>query len=51
MGAAYLSLNGAELSDLYMSCIHTAELCGATPFDRETLERTAGMNRPGQESD
>jgi len=27
------AVNGAEVGDLYMSLIHTAELCGATPFD------------------
>jgi len=25
--------NGARIGDLFMSLIHTAELCGANPFD------------------
>jgi hypothetical protein len=29
----YLTENGAEVGDLFMSLIHTAELCGANPFD------------------
>ena len=29
----YKTLNGARVGDLFMSLIHTAELCGANPFD------------------
>ena len=29
----YRSLRGARVGDVYMSLIHTAELCGADPFD------------------
>jgi transposase len=29
----YKTRNGARVGDLYMSLIHTAELCGANPFD------------------
>jgi len=29
----YRSQHGAEVGDLYMSLIHTAELCGENPFD------------------
>jgi hypothetical protein len=29
----YLTENGANVGDLFMSLIHTAELCGANPFD------------------
>lgn len=29
----YRSLRGARVGDIYMSLIHTAELCGADPFD------------------
>jgi hypothetical protein len=46
----YLSDNGARVGDLYMSLIHTAELCGANPLDyleslmrnAETLESSPG---------
>ena len=38
----YKTVNGAEVGDLYMSLIHTAELCGANPFDYLTeLQRHA----------
>ncbi len=29
----YRTLNGAQVGDLFMSLIHTAELCGANWFD------------------
>ena len=29
----YRTLNGAQVGDLFMSLIHTCELCGANPFD------------------
>ena len=29
----YKTEKGAEVGDLFMSLIHTAELCGANPFD------------------
>jgi transposase len=29
----YRTKNGARVGDLFMSLIHTAELCGANPFD------------------
>jgi len=29
----YRTLNGAQVGDLFMSLIHTAELCGANSFD------------------
>ena len=38
----YRTLNGAQVGDLYMSLIHTAELCGANSFDYLTeLQRHA----------
>ena len=38
----YLTENGARVGDLFMSLIHTAELCGANPFDYLThLQRYA----------
>ena len=38
----YKTLNGAEVGDLYMSLIHTCELCDANPFDYLTeLQRHA----------
>jgi len=29
----YKTANGARVDDLYMSLIHTCELCGVNPFD------------------
>jgi hypothetical protein len=29
----YKTRNGARIGDLFMSLIHTCELCGANPFD------------------
>jgi transposase len=29
----YRTLNGAQVGDLYMSLIHTCQLCGANSFD------------------
>jgi hypothetical protein len=29
----YRNQNGADTGDLFMSLIHTCELCGANPFD------------------
>jgi hypothetical protein len=38
----YLTENGAKVGDLFMSLIHTAELCDANPFDYLTqLQRHA----------
>lgn len=38
----YRTQNGARVGDLFMSLIHTAELCGANPFDYLTqLQRHA----------
>jgi len=38
----YKTRNGARMGDLFMSLIHTAELCGANPFDYLTeLQRHA----------
>ena len=38
----YRTLNGAQVGDLFMSLIHTAELCGAISFDYLTeLQRHA----------
>jgi len=38
----YKTRNGAAVGDLYMSLIHTCELCGANPFDYLTeLQRHA----------
>ncbi len=38
----YKTLNGAQVGDLYMSLIHSCELCGANPFDYLTqLQRHA----------
>jgi hypothetical protein len=37
-----LTANGARVGDLFMSLIHTCELCGANPFDYLTqLQRHA----------
>ena len=39
----YKTLNGAQVGDLFMSLIHTCELCGANSFDYLTeLQRHAG---------
>jgi transposase len=39
----YKTEKGADVGDLFMSLIHTAELCGANPFDYLTqLQRHAG---------
>jgi transposase len=39
----YKTANGARVGDLFMSLIHTCELCGANPFDYLTqLQRHAG---------
>ncbi len=39
----YKTENGARVGDLFMSLIHTCELCGANPFDYLTqLQRHAG---------
>ena len=38
----YKTENGARVGDLFMSLIHTCELCGANPFDYLTqLQRHA----------
>jgi transposase len=38
----YRTLNGAQVGDLFMSLIHTAELCGANSFHYLTeLQRHA----------
>ena len=38
----YRTLNGAQVGDLFMSLIHTAELCGGNSFDYLTeLQRHA----------
>ena len=38
----YRTLNGAQVGDLYMSLIHTCELCGVNSFDYLTeLQRHA----------
>jgi hypothetical protein len=38
----YRTANGARVGDLFISLIHTAELCGANPFDYLTeLQRNA----------
>ena len=39
----YKTRNGARVGDLYMSLIHTCELCGGNPFDYLTeLQKHAG---------
>ena len=46
----YKTQNGARMGDLFMSLIHTCELCGANPFDYLTeLQRHAAelKSRPG----
>jgi hypothetical protein len=46
----YKTFRGARVGDLYMSLIHTCELCGANPFDYLTeLDRHAEelSSRPG----
>jgi hypothetical protein len=45
----YKTRNGARVGDLFMSLIHTCELCGANPFDYLTeLQRhvTELKNKP-----
>jgi transposase len=38
----YRTLNGAQVGDLFMSLIHTCQLCGANSFDYLTeLQRHA----------
>jgi len=38
----YRTLHGSEVGDLFMSLIHTCELCGANPFDYlSVLQRQA----------
>jgi len=38
----YRTLNGAQVGDLFMSLIHTCQLCGANSFDYLTeLQRRA----------
>jgi transposase len=47
----YKTLNGARMGDLFMSLIHTCELCGANPFDylTELQQHTAELkNRPAE---
>jgi transposase len=47
----YKTLNGAQVGDLFMSLIHTCELCGANPFDYLTeLQKHAGelAQKPAQ---
>ena len=47
----YRTLNGAQVGDLFMTLIHTAELCGATSLDYLTeLQRHAAelANRPAE---
>ena len=42
----YKTENGAHVGDVFMSLIHTCELCGVNPFDYVTeLERHAGELR------
>jgi transposase len=43
----YKTQNGAGVGDLFMRLIHTAELCGANPFDYLTgYKGTPGNRRP-----
>jgi transposase len=47
----YKTLNGAQVGDLFMSLIHTAELCGTNAFDYLTeLQKHAGelAQRPAE---
>ena len=47
----YRTLNGAQVGDLFMTLIHTAELCGANSLDYLTkLQRHAAelANRPSE---
>jgi transposase len=47
----YKTENGARVGDMYMSLIHTAELCGANPFDYLVAimrHADAVANDPGQ---
>ena len=40
----YKSQNGADVGDLFMSLIHTCELCGANAFDYLTeLQRNSAV--------
>ena len=43
----YKTQNGARMGDLFMSLIHTCELCGANPFDylTELQRHTAELKR------
>jgi len=38
----YKTENGAHVGDLYMSLIHTCQLCGANPFDYLTVLQQHG---------
>ena len=41
----YKTENGARVGELFMSLIHTCELCGANPFDSLTpVQRHAAMD-------
>ena len=47
----YRTLNGAQVGDVFMTLIHTAELCGANSLDYLTkLQRHAAelANRPSE---
>jgi hypothetical protein len=43
----YNTQNGARVGDLFMSLIHTCELCGANPFDylNQLQKHTADLTR------
>ena len=43
----YKTRNGARVGDLFMSLIHTCELCGGNPFDylTELQKRAAEIER------
>lgn len=47
----YKTVNGARVGDIFMSLIHTAELCGANPFDylTELLKHADEVERNPQD--
>ena len=46
----YRTLNGAQVGDLFMSLIHTCELCGANSFDYLTELQRHARGTDGQPS-
>jgi len=44
----YKTMNGAQAGDLFMSLIHTCELCEANPFDYLTAVQKHAARTPAQ---